>query len=436
MVLQVPLAFVATADSTYEKRGTKKVVVCQQATGFSMRSATVVIAIRPLGSLPRFSIIWKMKLGRISSAEKIALARVAPNVDNLYQANAWMTAKGWDDYTDNTIVPHIQCHNGEQVLLLVDGLRAHLDKNVIAKLKEKHNVVTWVGPPERTDLWQPVDQGAGKLFKDLYAAAQDEWLDDADNLERWEGGGLNASERRVLMAQWTNTAWVGMSSAKYNGSRWRWFEKGGCLMTADGTDDDKITPEGSVGYTFTRQQAMTEDEGLQAGLGLGNGGDANGGGGDDGGDDGDGGGAAAQMSSDSEGDLEGASEADDEDDAAAASFVISFGTALLSWPASSDAVSLVCNRHRPFDLSRERLIGQIIVYRFAHIGWGAGRIETYSTAKGVNFIMRCADGERQRVNLTEGTYAEGADGTADKMASFLPGSWVILIRDKGASIRR
>ena len=36
---------------------------------------------------------------------------------------------------------------------------------------------------------------------------------------------------------------------EYSQSRWRSFEKTGCLITADGSEDSKIQPEGLKGYT-------------------------------------------------------------------------------------------------------------------------------------------------------------------------------------------
>lgn len=133
--------------------------------------------------------------------------------------------------------------------------------------------------------------------------------------------------------------------------------------------------------------------------------------------------------------MNGDSEEDLDDDAAAAAHVISFVAAMASWP-STDAAGLACNPHRPFDLTRNRLIGKVIAFRQAHIGWQVGRIETYASTKGANFTVRFADGDKQRLNLMEGTYAEHADGLEATMAAFAPGSWVILIPNKGASIRK
>ena len=44
--------------------------------------------------------------------------------------------------------------------------------------------------------------------------------------------------------------------------RWRAFEKTGCLITMDGTNDNLIMPEGSHNYTFSRNVPGTDVEQL------------------------------------------------------------------------------------------------------------------------------------------------------------------------------
>ena len=74
----------------------------------------------------------------------------------------------------------------------------------------------------------------------------DEWLDDDNNLTKWEDNALTASDRRILhvLGIWyykaVNRALVGDAKFKY-------FQHAGCLMTADGTDDDLIKLEGPKG---------------------------------------------------------------------------------------------------------------------------------------------------------------------------------------------
>ena len=56
-------------------------------------------------------------------------------------------------------------------------------------------------PPNETDQVQPIDRGMGRQIKVYLGQLLDEWLDDEDNLEKWESNKLTASDRRIL-AHW------------------------------------------------------------------------------------------------------------------------------------------------------------------------------------------------------------------------------------------
>ena len=49
---------------------------------------------------------------------------------------------------------------------------------------------------------QPIDRGIGRLIKCYCGEFLDEWLEDDDNLEKWESNEFSASDRRILLAQW------------------------------------------------------------------------------------------------------------------------------------------------------------------------------------------------------------------------------------------
>lgn len=61
-------------------------------------------------------------------------------------------------------------------------------------------------PPNKTDQVQPVDDGLGREIKWNMGKEEDEWLEDDDNLIKWEDNKLTASDRRILLAQWYCTA--------------------------------------------------------------------------------------------------------------------------------------------------------------------------------------------------------------------------------------
>ena len=70
----------------------------------------------------------------------------------------------------------------------------------------------------------------------------DEWLDDDDNLTKWEDNGLTASDRRILLANWYVRA---VKRALVSDAKRKYFEHAGALLTADGSDDHLIKLEGT-----------------------------------------------------------------------------------------------------------------------------------------------------------------------------------------------
>ena len=80
---------------------------------------------------------------------------------------------------------------------------------------------------------------------------QDEWLESQENIDLWLGNSeknLITSERRILMTHWVGEAYERLQLEEYNQTRYRCFEKTGCLITADGSNDSKIKPEGLHDY--------------------------------------------------------------------------------------------------------------------------------------------------------------------------------------------
>ena len=113
--------------------------------------------------------------------------------------------------------------------------------------------VNWYGPPNATDLWQTVDAGVAQLLKVLIRLEQELWLEDDANANRWYGHtdekqGFTASDRRVLITNWAGEAWKKLTSAKYESLLRQCWERTGCLITADGSEDEKIKPEGLPNY--------------------------------------------------------------------------------------------------------------------------------------------------------------------------------------------
>ena len=68
-----------------------------------------------------------------------------------------------------------------------------------------------------------------------------------ENIDLWleaDGKKLTVSDRRILITQWVGTASDKLNGEDYEMFRRRCFEKTGCLITADGSEDHLIQPEG------------------------------------------------------------------------------------------------------------------------------------------------------------------------------------------------
>ena len=104
--------------------------------------------------------------------------------------------------------------------------------------------VCWYGLPGATDIWQPVDAGYAELL------AHYKWLDFDENADKWYGedNRFTASERRILITHWVGEAYNALADDKYNRFRREIFERTGCLLTADGSGDNLVRPEGLPDY--------------------------------------------------------------------------------------------------------------------------------------------------------------------------------------------
>ena len=103
-------------------------------------------------------------------------------------------------------------------------------------MKDDHKL-----PPTETDQVQPIDRGLGRQVKIYIGQQLDEWLDDDNNLDKWEDNKLSASDRRILLATWYDKA---VRKALQGEAKWKYFQHAGALLTADGSDDDLIKFEG------------------------------------------------------------------------------------------------------------------------------------------------------------------------------------------------
>ena len=96
-------------------------------------------------------------------------------------------------------------------------------------------------PPNETDQLhtqhQWIEGWAVRWVKIYVGQELDAWLDNDDHLEQWEENTLTASDRRILLANWYNTA---VKRALEGQAKLKYFEHAGCLLAADGSNDDLV----------------------------------------------------------------------------------------------------------------------------------------------------------------------------------------------------
>ena len=240
---QVPLPFVVDREKTYDVTGNKQVWVSQPSSGLDKRQATLQLCIRAEGDQDvKPAIVFRGK-GNVSSAEK---TQYDQDVDVYFQPSAWMDSQLNQEWVKRTLIPGIGTSPQEKVIF-GDNVGFQQEKGFHEMCRKEINAIIYLLPENHTDKVQPIDAGFGKQMKAKIGEAMEEWLEEDENLDMWHDS-LSAKQRRILVTQWTGKAWRKLSSDKMFAKKL--FIKTGCLMTADGSDDDMITPQGLEPYNF------------------------------------------------------------------------------------------------------------------------------------------------------------------------------------------
>jgi hypothetical protein len=242
---QVPLPFAINVTRTYEvpvpkeQRRHHRVWVNQPGSGLEKRQCTLQLAFGP-ETIIRPTVIFRGLGKRISKDETMAYDK---DVHVMFQTNAWADTKISKDWVKQSLSKVVE--DLDEYVLFCDNLVAQTSEEFKTAVRNTGGIV-WFGIPNGTNVWQPVDCGYGQLYKSQVALAQERWLEEGDNVERWIGNQnkFTASDRRILLTHWIGEAHRIIAKSDYDSVRFRCFQKTGCLITADGSDDDKIKPEG------------------------------------------------------------------------------------------------------------------------------------------------------------------------------------------------
>ena len=165
-------------------------------------------------------------------------------VNVMFQKKAWADRQFIFQWAEKHFCPLLKQNVPPQLenVYFCDNLDAQLQQGFLDLLKSV-NCFRWLLPKKSTSETQPVDAGLGRLVNFFVGKEFEDWLELDDNLHLWETGKLSASEKRILVTKFVGAAWDHIFlSGKYNPAAF--FEKTGCLLTLDGSEDAKVKIEG------------------------------------------------------------------------------------------------------------------------------------------------------------------------------------------------
>ncbi|KAK3237238.1 hypothetical protein CYMTET_52672 [Cymbomonas tetramitiformis] len=326
----------------------------------------------------RLALIFRGLGQRITALEKESWDE---RVDVYFQANAWADRDFCLKWLERTYGPWAETIEGEKILLM-DNLDGQVHLPFRTQCKERWNTLAWYFTPNCTDLLQPVDRHFAQYLKTLIAAELELWLEDDDNLAKWESGQFTASERRVLLTHWCGKAWDKV--CKMDDFIEKSFKGAGCLLTADMSELEAVAPQNMPGYSRMLAAELRKDEEKC--------------------DSSDGGENA--LDSDNEADV--ASDSDDED---SAPFFVPAGMSVQDTMPALD----------------KTLVKTPILFKWVARGWQLGRVKKKLPRNDAGFNFKVYYGiDDRKANhcLSEERYVGGIIvGSEEEVAD---GSWVAL----------
>ena len=260
---QVPLPFSCVPSKTYEEKGAKRVHIKMNQPAMEKRFCSLQLLIRVAGKgvkQPDPTCIFRGLGKRISQLEK---ASWDPRVNVMFQKKAWADREFTNAWLDQVLLKEIRqvAGSGEESLVFCDNLDAQIQPEFVDRLSTV-NGFRYLFPTDCTEQVQPIDGGVGYQLKVETGHEFEDWLEDDENLDLWENGKLSESDKRILITKFVGAAWEKLCSNK-NFNPDVYFQKTGCLLTVDGSEDDLVNVEG-LPYYKPAFVVMNDDEDLPA----------------------------------------------------------------------------------------------------------------------------------------------------------------------------
>jgi len=209
------------------------------------RQCSLQICCSPEGPQPRLGVVFRTPKKCITDDES---SLWHPEVDVYFQENAWVDSKVALEWVENTL-KHATSHLNRFVLF-ADNLNGQVGSEFKDAVRNCSGVV-WYGPPNAaSEIWQPIEAGYGKMLQSFMEQELYRWLEDDEHVQRWYGNKepYTDKEKRILITHWAGEAYGRLIRQDYNQFRRSVWFKSGCLITADGSCDEQIRPNGLADY--------------------------------------------------------------------------------------------------------------------------------------------------------------------------------------------
>ncbi len=185
--------------------------------------------------------------GGISYAAKESLQLLSgtTGVRLTWQKKAWTDHQVMLWWLERVFVPYVREQTDDWVLLLMDACGKTHGHPAVRELAAANRVLLWLGEPSLTCKWQPIDHGFAKTLKDL---ALGDSLGMGGNRRKWRQNRVSAQLRRRLALKFLGASWDRLHADTCRHLREAIWVQTGCLLTADGSEDDKVSIEGMPDY--------------------------------------------------------------------------------------------------------------------------------------------------------------------------------------------
>jgi hypothetical protein len=175
---QTPVFFTMTPKSTLQVRGSKTVSV--RTYSDSTKRITVAATVTASGvMLPPYLMFNAKPNGRVARD----LANFPPGAHNAVQKNAWMDERVMIMWVDAVLEPYMKTvPDGVRPILFLDSYRCHMMASVVQRVQDLGVEVQHI-PGGCTGVFQPVDVGIGKPFKNRVTHFWEDWMVEKGSLD-------------------------------------------------------------------------------------------------------------------------------------------------------------------------------------------------------------------------------------------------------------